>query len=755
MPGVRRPDQIRPRARRGPITIRAMRRMLPCLSIALSLSACSRPGQPPTPSNVSAAEAARTTASPPPPRPAFPYPPAPRGDVVDDFHGVKVADPYRWLEALDSPETRAWVTAENRLTDAYFAQIPGKGARARLAELLRYEKFGLPRRRGGRYFWTHNDGKRDQSVLYAAPSLDGAPAALLDPNAISPDGSLALVGFSASSDGARIAYGLSIGGGDWLKWRLRDAATAKDLPDELANIKYYRPSFTRGGEGIYYSRFPAPQPGKELLETDHDCKVYFHAIGTDVAKDVVVYERPDQPTWQFDPSITRDGRYLVITIGDGQVGDRGVEQVVYLDLTAPHAKPVALVDTYESEYVFLGNEGPVFYFQTTFGALKKRIIAIDTRTPARKSWKEIVAEGANTIEDARLVAHQLFVTTLKDAHAAVAVYDLKGKKLRDIALPGLGTVGGFDGGPDDKEIYYIFTSFTTPGSIYRYDLATGVSRVWKAPSVAFDGSQLETKQVFYPSKDGTKIPMFITARRGLALDGNNPTLLTGYGGFGTSMTPYFDPRMIAWIERGGVLALANLRGGGEYGEAWHQAAVRERKQVVYDDFIAAAEWLIASKHTSPARLGIFGVSGGGMLVGAVTMQRPELFAAVAPIAGVHDMLRFQLFGQGAGWQGDLGSPDDPSHFKALHAHSPLHNVRAGTRYPAMLVITADHDVRVAPLHSYKLAAALQAAQAGAAPVLLRVETASGHGGGTTVSRRIDQSAELLSFFARSLGVELD
>jgi prolyl oligopeptidase len=732
-----------------------MRLLLPGLVVALSLSGCAAPSQPSTPSNVSATAAAGTTASsPPPPGPAFPYPPAPRGAVVDDLHGVKVADPYRWLETLDSPETRAWVTAENRVTDAYFAQIAGKGAmHARLAQLLSYERFSFPRRRGGRYFWVHNTGKQDQSVLYAAPSLDGTPTVLLDPNAISPDGSLAMVGFSTSHDGARVAYGLSIGGGDWLKWRVRDAATAKDLPDELAHIKYYPPSFTRDGKGIYYSRFPAPQPGKELSETDHDCKVYFHAIGTDVAKDVVVYERPDQPTWQFEPSITRDGRYLVITIGDGQVGDRGVEQIVYLDLTAPRPKPLALVDTYDAEYVFLGNEGPVFYFKTTLGAPRKRIIAIDTRTPARAGWKQIVAEGANPIEDASLVGHQLIVTTLKDAHAAVAAYDLKGEKLRDVGLPGLGTIFGFGGGPDDKETFYAFTSFTTPGSIYRYNLATGASTPWKAPSVAFDASQLETKQVFYPSKDGTKIPMFVTAKKGLALDGNNPTLLTGYGGFGVSLTPYFDPTMIAWLERGGVLALANLRGGGEYGEAWHQAAIREHKQVVYDDFIAAAEWLVASKHTSSAKLGIFGTSGGGMLVAAVTMQRPELFAASVPIAGVHDMLRFQLFGQGAGWEGDLGSPANPTHFKALYAHSPLHNVRAGTRYPAMLVITSDHDVRVAPLHSYKLAAALQAAQAGATPVLLRVETLSGHGGGTTLSRRIDQNAEFLSFFARTLGVE--
>ena len=688
--------------------------------------------------------------------PAIAYPAAPRGTVVEVHHGVKVADPYRWLEEMDSPATRSWVAAENALTDAHFARLSGREAlHGRLAALFRFDSFRSPQRRGSRYFWIRRGAQQNQPVLFTAPAIDAEPKPLLDPNVLSPDGKLAFSGMAVSEDGSRLAYGLSQGGGDWQTWHLRDVATGKDLPDELPYIKYYTPEFSHDGKGIYYSRFPAPPPGKELVETDHDCKVYFHRIGTPAKSDVVIYERTDKPTWQFDLAVTRDGRYLVITTGDGQVGDRGQEQIAYLDLSRPAAGLTTLIGTYEAEYIFLGNDGSRFYFQTTAGALKKRIIAIDTRSPARAQWQEIVAEGPHAIEGAALTGGQLFVTTLEDAHSAVAAYDLHGKKLRDVKLPGLGSAYGFDGGPADRETFYAFTSFKDPGAIYRYDLLTGKSTPWKTPVVPFDAAALETTQVFFASKDGTKVPMFLTAKKGLPHDGRRPTLLTAYGFGGVSSTPAFDAAMIAWMEHGGIFGLVNVRGGGEYGEAWHTAAMRTHRQVGFDDFIAAAEWLIANRYTSPQNLGIFGASGGGMLVGAVTMQRPDLLGASVPIVGVHDLLRFQLFGQGAGWQGDLGSPDDPAEFQALKALSPLHNVRAGTRYPAMLIITSDHDVRVAPLHSYKFAAALQAAQAGPAPVLLRVQTASGHGGSAALSQRIDQRTELLLFFARALGLPLD
>ncbi len=733
------------------------------IPLMIVLVGCAAPAPTPAPVIARPAETpgpAAVAQPAPPPAPAAPaglvYPRARTGDVVETHHGVAVADPYRWLEDMDSAETRQWVTDENAVTDAYMAKLPGREVFARrIAELVSYESFRTPLRRGARYFWSHSDGKQSQAVVWTSAALDARPTVLLDPNAISTDGSLALTGISASNNGARIAYGLAIGGGDWHKWRIREVATAKDLPDELEHIKYYKPAFTRDGTGLYYSRFPAPPPGKELVETDHDCKVYFHRIGTSVAQDPVIYERPDHPTWQFDLDLTRDGRFLVITTGDGQVGDRGQELITYLDLQRPGGKPVALIDSYDAEYVFLGNDGPVFYFRTTLGAANKRIIAIDTRAPARDRWKEVIPEGGNAIQGATLIGRQIIVTTLQDAHHAVTAYDLRGHKLRDVALPGIGSAPGFAGGPDDQDTFYLFSGFTVPGAVYRYNLATGASTLWKSPAVPFDAGAFETRQVFVPSKDGTKVPMFITAKKGMALDGSNPTIVTAYGFGGISSTPRFNAPMIAWLERGGVFALVNIRGGGEYGEAWHLAARRTHRQVAFDDFIAAAEWLVSSKLTSPAHLGATGGSGGGMLVAGALMQRPDLFGVVMPLAGVHDLLRFQLFGQGAGWQGDLGSPDDPAEFTALRATSPLHNVRPGTRYPAILVVTADHDVRVAPLHSYKLAAALQAAQAGAAPVLMRVETKSGHGGGTTRSQAIDQQTERFAFFAANLGLRVE
>jgi len=688
--------------------------------------------------------------------PAFAYPPARRDPLVETLHGVQVADPYRWLEEMDSAETREWVSAENAQTDGYLAAIAGRDRlRARIAELVSYESFGVPVHRGDRYFWVYRDGRTSQPVISTATSVDGAASTVLDPNAISTDGSLALGGFTVSEDGARLAYGLSIGGGDWHTWHVRDVATGAELPDRLEHIKYYQPSFTRDGKGLYYSRFPAPPPGKELVEPDHDCKVYFHAIGKPVTDDVVVYERPDHPSWQYDLEVTRDGRYLVITIGDGQVGDRGQEQIAYLDLRRPHAKPVSLIDTFDAEYLFLGNDGPVFLFQTTAGAPNKRIIAIDVRKQARARWKTIVAEREHAIASATLVGRQLVVTTLQDAHTAVTAYDLRGKKLRDVELPGLGTAFGFGGGVADTEMFYYFTSFTVPGAVYRYDVATGASSPWKAPVVAFDASALETKQIFFPSKDSTQVPMFVTAKRGLALDGTSPTIMTAYGFGGIPNLPSFDPAMIAWLERGGVFVLVNIRGGGEYGEAWHRAAARTHRQVGLDDFISAAEWLVANQYTSPPHLGAIGGSGGGLLVAAVAVQRPDLFGAVVPISGVHDLLRFHRFGQGAGWQGDLGSPDDPTEFAALYKISPLHNVRAGTTYPAMFIVTSDHDVRVAPLHSYKLAAAVQAAQRGPGRVLLRVATQSGHSGGTTLAQNVEQKTERLAFLAHNLGLALE
>jgi len=680
------------------------------------------------------------------------YPAAARGQVVEQHHGVAVPDPYRWLEDMQSPAARAFVEAENKLSDEHLGKIAVREALGkRILELLAYERVGLPSRSGKRYFWSFHDGRSPQTVIRSSATLDGDGTVVLDANDLSKDGSLVLAGF-VPSDGKYFAYGVAKGAGDWKTWHIRDLTTGRDLPDELPYMKYYQPVFTRDGSGIYYSRFPAPQPGTELTATDHDCKVYFHKIGTPADKDVVVYERTDQPSWQFQLHCTADHKYLVIAIGDGEVGDRNQEQIAYLDLDKPGAKVVPLIDKYDAEYEFAGSDGPTFLFKTTLDAPNKRVIAIDLRKPARDQWKTIVAQDTVAIEDADVVGKHLFVSAIHDVHSEVVEYDLKGKKLRAVALPGLGTVRGFHGhGTDDKETFYVFTSFTTPATGYRFDLATGTSKAWHPPKVAFDPGMFESKQVFFASKDGTKVPMFITMKKDAPLDGKRPVMMTAYGFGGVPSLPFFDPTAVAWLERGGVTALVNIRGGGEYGEAWHNASKTVHRQTGFDDFIAAGEWLIANKYTSREHLGIVGASGGGMLVGAVLVQRPDLFGAAVPIAGVLDLLRFQLFGEGAGWQGDMGSPDNPEEFAFLYKISPLHNVKSAA-YPPTLIITADTDVRVAPLHSYKFAAAMQHAQTGDAPILLRVETNSGHGGGGTLAQRVAQRADMMAFFAQHLGL---
>jgi prolyl oligopeptidase len=729
--------------------VRPMRTLLVCVLVACSSTA----PQPTGPAPAQPPVAGEPAAAPAAPAAKRGDPAAPRGTVSETHHGTAVADPYRWLEEMDSPATKAFVTAANQQADAYFAGVPARAQlRTRIEELMSNEKYGMPQQRGGRYYWTYHDGRKPQVVVMMAPSLTDAGKVILDGNELSSDGSLTFAGF-VPSERAVVAYGVAKSGGDWRTWRFRDVTTGRDLPEELAHNKYYRPVFTADGSGVYYSRFPAPKPGTELAATDRDCKVYFHKLGTPVDQDRVVYERPDHPTWQFSLEATPDQRYLVISIGDGQVGDSGQEQIAYLELAKPAAKPTPLIESYDAEYELVGSDGPVLFFKTTLDAPNRRIIAIDLRAPARAKWKTIIPAGPLAISAAGAAGKQLYVSALKDAHTVVTAYDLKGTKLRDVELPGIGTAFGFRAAPAAKETFYVFTSSTTPVTVYRHELATAKATAWRAPKLAYDPSAFETTQVFFPSKDGTKVPMFVTAKKGLPHDGKRPTIMTAYGFGGVPSLPVFDAPGVAWLERGGVSVLVNIRGGGEYGEAWHEAAKKLRRQTGIDDFIAAGEWLIANRYTSAAHLGAIGGSGGGMLVAMVEVQRPELFGAVIPLAGVHDLLRFHLFGQGAGWQADLGSPDEPNEFALLHKLSPLHNVRPGTRYPATLVVTADTDVRVAPLHSYKYAAALQHAQAGDAPIVLRVETRSGHSGGGTLAQKIDQRADVMSFFARNLGLE--
>ncbi len=678
------------------------------------------------------------------------YPPARLGDTVDDYHGVKVADPYRWLEDPDSAETRAWLEAENKITFGYLEGIPARlKIRERLTRLWNYERFGIPFREGGRYFYTRNDGLQNQSVLYTADSLDGAPRVLIDPNTWSADGTVALAGYAVSPDGQWIAYGVSSGGSDWTEWRVRDVVTGNDLPDLVQWVKFSGASWTKDGAGFFYSRYDAPDEKSKLQSQNYFQKLYYHKRGTLQSADVLVYERKDQKEWGFGGGVTEDGRFLGISVWQGtDVRNR----FFYKELAKPDSPVVELLPELEASYSFLGNVGDVFYFKTDLNAPRGRVIAIDIRRPERAAWREVLPQAAETLEFASLLGGRLVAGFMEDAASKVSVYSLDGRLDRVVALPGLGSVAGFGGHADDPETFFLFTNFVTPGAIYRYDVATGQQTPFRSPKVDFDPDRFEVQRVFYTSKDGTRVPMFLAHRTGLKLDGNNPVYLYGYGGFNASSTPYFSVANLVWMEMGGVYALACIRGGGEYGEEWHQAGMKLKKQNVFDDFIAAGEWLIAQKYTSTPKLAIGGGSNGGLLVGACLTQRPDLFGAAVPEVGVMDMLRVPKFTIGWAWVSDFGSPDNPEDFKAIRAYSPLHNLKPGTRYPATLITTADHDDRVVPAHSFKFAAALQAAQAGPAPVLIRIETRAGHGGGKPVAKQIEEIADIWSFLVRELGI---
>jgi prolyl oligopeptidase len=683
------------------------------------------------------------------------YPPAKRDDVADDYNGVKVADPYRWLEQLDSPETRAWLAAESKLTGSYLNQIPYRAAlKQRLTTLMNFEKFGVPFERTNRYFYTYNRGLQEQSVLCMATNLSGAPETIINPNLFSTNGSLAVVGYVASHDGKFLAYGISQGGSDWTDWHVRDVSNGHDLQDSLRWTKYYHPVFAPDGRGLYYSAFPAPPAGQELRVRDLGDAVYYHALGTPSSADRTIYSRPDHPDWQFEPHLSPDGRWLVLAAGEGEVGDKSLENVYVIDLGAMNSTAIPLTEGFDAEYIYAGSESGLLYFQTTLDAANGRVIAIDPRNPERAHWKEIVPQNLDSLDVAfgsvTLVNHELITVTLRDAHSQVTIYGLDGSRRGEVSLPGLGKAAGFAGEPDDRETFYSYTDLVTPPTVFRLDLDTLTSKVFRAPKVPFDLNGLEARQVFYKSKDGTRISMYLVSRKGVKKDGKNPTLLYGYGGFGISILPNFDPARLVWLERGGIFAIANIRGGGEYGEQWHRQAIRADKQKVFDDFIAAAEWLVSQHYTTPSRLAIEGGSNGGLLVGACETQRPDLFGGVLAYVGVMDMLRFNQFGQGSGWEGEFGSPQNPEDFKALYAYSPYHNVHGGTHYPATLIFTGDHDTRVMPAHSFKFAAALQTAQAGPAPILLRVEFSGGHGGGPTTSQRIDASADAYAFLLQNL-----
>ncbi len=685
--------------------------------------------------------------------PQVQYPPSRRTDHVDIYHGTKVADPYRWLEDVDSEETRKWVEAQNRVTFRVLESIPEREAiRKRLTQLWNYERFGPAVKRGDRYFFVHNNGLQNQSVLKISKGLHGDAQLLLDPNKMSEDGTVALAAWVPSDSGKLVALAIAGAGSDWRELKVLDAETRQMRSDRVQWVKFSSIAWLPDDSGFYYSRYDEPPPGKELTGINYHQKLYFHRLGTPQSEDRLVYQRPDHKEWGFSGEVTDDGDFLIISVWRGTDPK---SQIFYQPLQGEETgKTVELLAGFDAEYTFVGNDGPIFYVLTDRDAPRRRLVAIDIRRPDPSKWRDVIPERAETLEGVSYIGDRFFANYLKDAHAMVRMVAPDGKDLGELPLPGIGSVGGFTGRKGDEETFYAFTGFTTPTTIYRFDLKENRSEVFRQPKVDFDPDQYETKQVFYRSKDGTRVPMFLTYRKGLKRDGNNPTILYGYGGFNISITPSFNIGNLVWMEMGGVYAVANLRGGAEYGRKWHEAGMLHKKQNVFDDFIAAAEWLIENKITSPGKLAIRGGSNGGLLVGAVMTQRPELFGAALPAVGVMDMLRFHKFTIGWAWTSEYGSSDDPEQFKTLLKYSPLHNIKKGTHYPATLITTADHDDRVVPGHSFKFAAALQHAQGGPEPVLIRIETRAGHGAGTPVSKRIAEAADRLAFLLVALDFHL-
>ena len=676
------------------------------------------------------------------------YPKTKKVDQMDDYHGVQVADPYRWLEedVRESEAVRGWVQSQNDLTFGYLEALPHRKAiEKRLTELWNYEKIGAPFRRGSWYYFWKNDGLQNQNVLYRQKTLSDEPELVVDPNTWSEDGTLALGNVSFSKDGHYMAYSVQDGGSDWRVWRVMETDSRTVLDDELKWAKFSNASWTQDGRGFFYSRYPAPEEGDTFQSLNKNQKVYYHKIGTPQRQDVLVYQRPEFPDWGFQAEVSEDGRYLVLTVWKG-TDDR--YRVLYRDLSERYALPIDLIDNFENEYSFLGNDGPVFYFKTNFKAPNGRVVAIDIHRPQER--KEIIPESDHALSEVGIVGDVFIANYLQDAKTQVKLFNISGEFLREVKFPGIGTASGFDGKRTDTETFYSFTSINTPPSIYHYDILAGKSEIIRRPKVPFNPDDYLVRQVFYHSKDGTRIPMFISHQKNLQPNGAAPTLLYGYGGFNISLLPRFSISNLAWMEMGGVYAQANLRGGGEYGKAWHKAGTKLHKQNVFDDFIAAAEWLIENRYTRPDKLAIRGGSNGGLLVGACVNQRPNLYGACLPAVGVMDMLRFQKSTAGRFWVDDYGSSDNPEEFKTLYAYSPYHNLKPGTAYPAALITTADTDDRVVPGHSFKYAARLQECHAGDAPVLIRIETRAGHGAGKPTNKIIKEIADQWAFLVQNL-----
>lgn len=685
-----------------------------------------------------------------PPVPATPvvYPITARVNVKDNYHDTVVEDPYRWLEDLDSEATRHWVESENQISRPRLESIPHRAwLKTRLTALWNYERFGVPIRRGGHYFFLHNDGRQNQNVLFVSDSVQSAGRVLFDPNTVRDDATVSLSEFTPNEQGTVVAYALSDGGTDWQIWKFRRVSDGQDLTDTLHYTKFWGVSWARDGSGVYYDRYPVLPDGKGNGAARP--AVFFHRLGDSQEQDKLVYEVTDHPTRIPVGRVSDDGRYLVITQFDGY--ERNAVSV--LDLRKPGATAKPLFYAWDALYDFVGSQGDQLYFLTTKNAPQRRLMVVDARKPAATAWPTVVPEQNTALDSIELVGGKLIAKYVQDAHSVVRVYDTAGKSLGEVALPGLGAVNGFTGEVGDSETFYSYTDYLTPLQVFHYDIQTNTSTSWRKPTIDASTDPYVTEQVFYSSKDGTRIPMFITHRRDMVRNGDNPLLLYGYGGFSVSLTPMFRASVLAWLEMGGVYAEANLRGGGEYGENWHKAGTLANKQNVFNDFIAAAEYLVRERYTRSARLGIHGRSNGGLLIGAALTQRPDLFGVALPAVGVLDMLRYHTASANARqWSSDYGLSEDAQQFKSLYAYSPYHNVKQATCYPPTLVTTADHDDRVVPWHSYKFTAALQAAQACPNPILIRVETRAGHGAGKPVWMQIEDFADEWAFAAQALGM---
>lgn len=680
----------------------------------------------------------------------FDYPKPRRGDQVDDYNGVKVSDPYQWMEKTESAETVSWIEAENKLTNSYLSTIPQREKiKNRLTEIWNYERYSAPSKiTDNFYIYSKNDGLQNQSVLYRATSISDPGTVFFDPNKLRADGTAALSGSSFTDDGKLWAYGVSQAGSDRSEWHVMDVATGKDLPDTLTPNRQGLSAWLKDNSGFYYTSYPPAEKGQELKTTTYYQKLYFHKMGTPQSEDYVVYERPDNKEFFSGAEISEDGNWLLITVGKGT---ERMNMVYFKNLTMEKAPIIPLVENLDNSWNFVGNDGPVFYFQTDKDASRGKLVKVNVlaRQPV---WSDVIPETPDTLNGVQFLNNQFVLNYMHDAYTKIKIFETSGKSVRDVELPGIGTAGGFGGKRKDSETFYSFSSYNAPPTIYQYNMKTGKSQVFRTTKVRFDPTAYEVKQVFYPSKDGTKVPMFLTYKKGTKLDGTNPTILYGYGGFNIPSTPGFSIARIPWLEMGGVYAVACIRGGSEYGKDWWKGGSRLNKQNVFDDFAYAGKWLIANKYTSTPKLAIQGGSNGGLLVGAVLNQNPGLFGAALPAVGVMDMLRFDKFTIGWAWKSDYGDPMDPTDFKAMYAYSPYHNAKPGTKYPATLVTTADHDDRVFPAHSFKYTAAMQAAQSGDAPVLIRIQVRGGHGAGLPTALQIEQQADIYGFLVKNLGM---